>query len=460
MLENQGALWYNTLMKLNTALGILAGKTSQSILKHMGRGTTLPGKIALTFDKHILDTLAKDYEVVVITGTNGKTLTTALTVGILQEAFGQVTTNTSGANMITGITATFLSAKKNSRGKQIAVLEIDEASLSRITDFIKPSLIVFTNIFRDQMDRYGEIYTTYQMIVDGAAKAPTATILANGDSPLFNSTPLGNPVQYYGFATEEQEPKLAHYNTAGILCPHCHHIISYKLNTYANLGSYVCQECGFSRPELDYQLTELTEITHQSSRFVIDGQEYSINIGGLYNIYNALAAVSVARFLGVPPETIKAGFEKSKAVFGRQETFRIGDKDCTLVLIKNPVGATQALQMMKLAPYDFSLAVLLNANYADGIDTSWIWDADFEQIQHMAIPQVIAGGVRSSEIARRLRVTGYPEDQISECPQLSDVLQKIEQSDSKHAYILATYTAMLAFRELLAQGQLVEKEMK
>lgn len=447
-------------MKINTLLGIAAGKSSQFILKKLGRGTTLPGKIALKFDKHILDSLAKDYEVVVITGTNGKTLTTALTVGILQEAFGEITTNTSGANMITGITATFLSAKKNKNGKKIAVLEIDEASLARITDFIKPSLIVFTNIFRDQMDRYGEIYTTYQMILDGASKAPQATILANGDSPLFNSTSVINPVKYYGFATEEHEPRLAHYNTEGILCPHCHQIIQYKLNTYANLGSYICTNCGFSRPELDYKLTELKEITNISSTFVIDGQDYKINIGGLYNIYNALAAVSVAEFFGVSPEEIKAGFDKSKAVFGRQESFKLGDKDCTLVLIKNPVGATQAIEMMKLAPYDFSLSVLLNANYADGIDTSWIWDADFEQITQMDIPQVFAGGVRSSEIARRLRVTGFPENQIVETPKLEDIMSLIEQSSSQHAYILATYTAMLEFRDLLAQRQAVGKEMK
>ncbi len=339
-------------------------------------------------------------------------------------------------------------------------MEIDEASLARVTDFIKPSLIVFTNIFRDQMDRYGEIYTTYQMILDGAAKAPQATILANGDSPLFNSTKVVNPVKYYGFATEEHEPRLAHYNTEGVLCPHCHQIIQYKLNTYANLGSYICNNCGFCRPELDYKLTDLKEITNTSSTFAIDGQDYKINIGGLYNIYNALAAVSVAEFFGVSPEKIKAGFDKSKAVFGRQETFKLGDKDCTLVLIKNPVGATQAIEMMKLAPYDFSLSVLLNANYADGIDTSWIWDADFEQITQMDIPQVFAGGVRSSEIARRLRVTGYPENQITETPKLEDIMTLIEQSSSQHAYILATYTAMLEFRDLLAQRQAVGKEMK
>ena len=440
-------------------LGTLAGKSSHFVLSKLGRGSTLPGKLALKFDNDILNTLARDYEVVVITGTNGKTLTTALTVGILKEAFFEVVTNPSGANMITGITTTFLTTKKGKSGKNIAVLEIDEASLSRICDYIKPSLFVFTNIFRDQMDRYGEIYTTYQMILDAAQKVPTATVLLNGDSPLFNSVTLKNPVQYYGFDTEKGEPKLAHYNTEGILCPKCQHILKYKLNTYANLGDYICEHCGFRRPELDYKLTQLTSLRHNSSDFVIDGQSYHINIGGLYNIYNALAAVSVAQFFGVEPTTIKTGFDKSRAVFGRQETFKIGDKECTLVLIKNPVGATQALEMIKLAPYPFSLSVLLNANYADGIDTSWIWDADFEQVLNMDIPHMIAGGVRHSEIARRLRVTGYNAEQISEVADLSQVFEKIKNQETKHAYILATYTAMLEFRELLASHQVVRKEM-
>ena len=446
-------------MKINTLFGKLVGKSSHFVLSKLGRGSTLPGKLALKFDNNILNTLARDYEVVVITGTNGKTLTTALTVGILKEAFDEVVTNPSGANMISGITTTFLTAKKGKSGKNIAVLEIDEASLSRICDYIKPSLFVFTNIFRDQMDRYGEIYTTYQMILNAAAKVPEATVLMNGDSPLFNSVRLKNPVRYYGFDTKKGQAELAHYNTEGILCPKCQHILKYKLNTYANLGDYICEHCGFRRPELDYKLTQLTCLHHNSSEFVIDGQSYHINIGGLYNIYNALAAVSVAQFFGVDPTTIKTGFDKSRAVFGRQETFKIGDKECTLVLIKNPVGATQALEMIKLAPYPFSLSVLLNANYADGIDTSWIWDADFEQVLNMDIPHMIAGGVRHSEIARRLRVTGYNAEQISEVADLSQVFEEIKNQETKHAYILATYTAMLEFRDLLASHQVVRKEM-
>ena len=139
----------------------------------------------------------------VVTGTNGKTLTTALTVGILQEAFGPIVTNPSGANMISGITTTFLNAKGSS-GRPIAVLEIDEASLSRICDYITPTLFVITNIFRDQMDRYGEIYTTYRMILDGIKKAPQATVLMNGDSPLFHTLPLPNTKQTKPFIKDLQ----------------------------------------------------------------------------------------------------------------------------------------------------------------------------------------------------------------------------------------------------------------
>ena len=268
-----------------------------------------------------------------------------------------------------------------------------------------------------------------------------------------------NPVRFYGFDTEKHAPELAHYNTEGIVCPKCERILQYRLNTYANLGDYTCPNCDFHRPELDYKLTKLTKITNTTSEFVIDGQDYKINVGGLYNIYNALAAVSIAEFFGVAPEKIKAGFNKSRAVFGRQETFKIGNKSCTLVLIKNPVGASQALEMIKLADYPFSLSVLLNANYADGIDTSWIWDANFESILDMDIPEINAGGVRHSEIARRLRVTGYPEDKITQAEKLEDIMALIEKQDCDHAYILATYTAMLEFRDILAQRHAVGKEM-
>ncbi|MDR0298389.1 MAG: DUF1727 domain-containing protein, partial [Streptococcaceae bacterium] len=234
-------------MTFQVSVAKSAGRTAQFILeKIFHRGSTLPGKIALKLDGSVLSALTKNYEIVVITGTNGKTLTTALTVGILKKAYKHVVTNPTGANMITGIVSTFLKAPKVQSGeKGVAVLEIDEASLPKITEYIKPSLFVFTNIFRDQMDRYGEIYTTYDFIVKGAANSPEATVLLNGDSPLFHSKELVNPVKYYGFDHENHAPLRVHYNTEGVLCPVCHHILDFTMNTYANLGNYHCANCGF-----------------------------------------------------------------------------------------------------------------------------------------------------------------------------------------------------------------------
>jgi len=394
--------------------------------------------------------LAKDYQVVVITGTNGKTLTTALTVNILRQEFDEVLTNPTGANMVQGIVSTFLSARPK-KGKKFAVLEIDEASLSKVTKYIKPELFVFTNIFRDQMDRYGEIYTTYKMIVEGAANSPEATILCNGDSPLFNSVATVNPRKYYGFDHLPDEEQMAHYNTDGVLCPECHHILHYKMITYANLGKYYCPNCGFHRPELDYKLTEMTAMDNTSADFVIDGNDYRIEVGGMYNVYNALAATAVAEYYGVAPAKIKAGLAYDEKVFGRQEVIRIGDKECTLVLVKNPVGLNQVIDMIGLSPYPFSLVSLLNANYADGIDVSWIWDGDHEAFADMGIPQVIAGGDRHKDMALRLKVAGIPEEKIIETPELDDVIKQIADLPTEKVYILATYTAVLQLRKKLAE---------
>jgi UDP-N-acetylmuramoyl-L-alanyl-D-glutamate--2,6-diaminopimelate ligase len=429
------------------------------ILKNFFKGgSSLPGKLALSIDPHILDYLAKDYQVVVVTGTNGKTLTTALTVNILRQEFDNVLTNPTGANMVQGIVSTFLSAKKTS-GKKFAVLEIDEASLSKVTEYIKPELFVFTNIFRDQMDRYGEIYTTYQLIVDGAAKSPNATILTNGDSPIFNSIDTINPRKYYGFDHEEDHEQMAHYNTDGVLCPKCQHILHYKMITYANLGKYYCPNCDFYRPELDYKLTELKNMTNTSAEFVIDGNEYKLEVGGMYNIYNALAATAVAEYYTVSPEKIRAGLGYDEKVFGRQEVIEIDGKQCTLVLVKNPVGLNQVIDMIGLSPYQFSLVCLLNANYADGIDVSWIWDGDHEAFAEMDIPQVIAGGDRHKDMALRLKVAGIAEEIITETQNLDEVIDSIKDLPTEHVYILATYTAVLQLRKKLADKGYMEGGM-
>ncbi len=445
-------------IKSHFATGV--GKASQWVLKTFFKGgSSLPGKLALKIDPHILDHLAGDYQVVVITGTNGKTLTTSLVVNILRQEFDNVLTNPTGANMVQGIVSTFLSAKNKKGQKKFAVLEIDEASLSKVTAYIKPELFVFTNIFRDQMDRYGEIYTTYQMIVDGAAKSPKATILANGDSPIFNSLDTVNPRLYYGFDHEQDHEQAAHYNTDGLLCPKCQHILHYKMNTYANLGNYYCPNCDFKRPELDYRLTSLKKMTNISSEFTIDDHDYKIEIGGLYNIYNALAATAVAEYYHVAPEKIRKGLGYDEKVFGRQETIDIYGKKCTLVLVKNPVGLNQVIDMIGLAPYQFSLVCLLNANYADGIDVSWIWDGNHEALAKMKIPKVIAGGDRHKEMALRLKVAGIGENELEEVDSLDQVITAISNLPTDHIYILATYTAVLQLRKRLAEQGIMEGGM-
>ncbi|MBP7086064.1 MAG: Mur ligase family protein [Enterococcus sp.] len=439
-------------MKIRHYFATAVGKTSQWLLQTFFKGgSSYPGKIALTLDPNILDYLAKDYEVIVVTGTNGKTLTTALIVKILQQEFDDVLTNPTGANMVQGIVSTFLSAHGKKGHKKFAVLEIDEASLSKVTRYIKPKLFVFTNIFRDQMDRYGEIYTTYQMILDGAAQAPEATILANGDSPIFNSKDTPNPRIYYGFNHQADHEQFADPNTDGVLCPHCQHILHYKMITYANLGKYYCPNCDFKRPELAYQLTQLGEMTNVSSVFTVDEESYKIEVGGLYNIYNALTAAAVGQHYGVSPEKIRLGLSYDEKVFGRQEVITIGSKKCTLVLVKNPVGLNQVIDTITLSPNDFSLVCLLNANYADGIDVSWIWDGSYEHLTKRAIPQVLTGGDRREDMTFRLQVAGLAEETIHECANLDDVIAQIPQLPTEEVYILATYTAVLQLRQKLTE---------
>ncbi len=445
-------------MSVRSSLATFVGKSSRWFLQTFFKGgSSLPGKIALKIDPNVLDQLAKDYHIIVITGTNGKTLTTALTVNILKQEFGEVLTNTTGANMLQGIISTFLSGKKNKNGQNFAVLEIDEASLSKVTEFLTPELFVFTNIFRDQMDRYGEIYTTYKLIVDGASKAPNATILMNGDLPIFNSVKTLNPVKYYGFNHQKDQELHAHYNTDGVLCPDCQRILEYKMITYSNLGKYYCPNCNFKRPDLDYQLTELINTTNTSAEFVIDHEKYSIEVGGLYNVYNALSATAVAEYYNIAPEKIRTGLAYDEKVFGRQEVIQIGDKKCTLVLVKNPVGLNQVIDTMKMAPFDFSLVALLNANYADGIDISWIWDSQLEELQSMSIPKVITGGERREDMTLRLKVSGIDPANLTEVSNIKEVISEIKQVPTEHVYILATYTAVLQMRkELIQQGYIKE----
>ncbi|MFT8854164.1 MAG: Mur ligase family protein [Leuconostoc suionicum] len=443
-------------MTLKSSIARATAKSSYWFLRnvlHRG-GTSLPGKLAVSIDPNILKTIQQDFDLIIVTGTNGKTLTTALITRVLQAGGYHVITNPSGSNMIQGITGTLVTTKikTSPNGKKpLAVLEVDEANVEKITTAIQPKMFVLTNIFRDQMDRYGEIYTTYDKIVAGIKNAPEALVLANGDSPIFTRGDFTNTRRYFGFnqiAPSDYQPNVAPINTDGILSPTDNSVLHYDFITYANLGKYFSVTDEFSRPKLDYQVTSIDDLTPRYSTFSIDNTPLRIEIGGLYNIYNALAAFSVGREFGVAPEQIKKAFESNAQIFGRQEAIDVDGKDVIIVLIKNPVGTNSVIDMMLTEKDEFSLLALLNANYADGIDTSWIWDAEFEKLHDTKIQAVATGGERYKDLRVRLKMAGFANQSVYE--NLSEVVTAIKSLPTKKVYIAATYTAMLQLREQLS----------
>ena len=356
-------------MNLKSGIAKVAGKSSYWFLHNVLKGgTSFPGKFAMKIDPEVLNSLAKGYETIIVTGTNGKTMTTALIVEALKKKYGDILTNPSGSNMQQGIVTAFLAHKNKKAKKKIAVLEVDEANVKMVTKLLHPSVFVLTNIFRDQMDRYGEIYTTYQKIVDGIKLAPNATIIANGDASIFSSVELPNKKVFYGFKLPDDKDEndfKAPVNTDGVLCPKCDHILHYHERIYANLGDFFCPNCGYHRPELTYSVNQIINQTPNSLKFKMGEKEYSIGIGGTYNIYNALAAYSVAREFDLSEEEVAQSFAENKRIFGRQELINYAGKEIDLILVKNPVGLDEVLHMLNTEKDNYSLVALLNANQTE-----------------------------------------------------------------------------------------------
>ena len=448
-------------MSFKSALATFVGKSSYVVLHDILRrgGTSLPGKLATKIDPEVMTTLAEHYDVILITGTNGKTLTTTLTTRVLREKYPDVITNPSGSNMMQGITGTMLTAKVTDKSQRpIALLEVDEANVEAVARQLKPKAFVLTNIFRDQLDRFGEIYTTYDKILKGIRLFPEATVIANADSPIFMRGNLPNPKVYFGFNHLPADGDMkAPHNTDGILSPTDDTVLHYHFMTFGNQGDYFSVTDDFKRPELDYAVTMVNEMTPRFSNFDIDGETYQIEIGGMYNIYNALAAYAVGRYLGVSTEQIHHAFESNAQIFGRQEAVKVNGKEVTIVLIKNPVGANQVIDMMKTDDQPFSLIALLNANYADGIDTSWIWDTDFESLQDSGMQKIVTGGERYKDLYVRLKMAGYGDLPVYQ--DLKQIVKAIDSMPTERVYIAATYTAMLQLRAQLAQEGFIKTGM-
>lgn len=440
-------------MSIKENLIIKVAKLSRFLLKITNhKATSLPGKIAYNLDKDILKTLSENTKFIFVTGTNGKTMTTHFITNILRNYYDHVFTNDSGSNMIQGIITSLLDNDENE--KTVAVLEVDEANLVRISKFLKPDYVVLTNIFRDQMDRFGEIYNVYKKILSGLENLDDLRIIANGDLPIFSYDSLKkyNPI-YYGIREEDKISNSynldAEFNSDGILCPKCNSILKYKLVNYSSLGDFSCPTCDFHSPILNYKINKIISMEANFSKFLVDGQEYETQIGGFYNIYNALSSIALAKELEIPYNKIYEGLKYQEHVFGRQEIIDIEGKEIVINLVKNPTGLNQIINLMLLEKSPISLYCILNDNYADGKDISWIYDSYYEKLKKLDIKAIKVSGIRKTDMKRRLEIANIFDGNIEEFNYEDEILEKIKNEKTEKIYILSTYTAMLRLREVL-----------
>lgn len=447
-------------ISIKSIISIIASKITIFLTKTILKGgTTFPGKVALKIDRNILSNVSKGYKVVLITGTNGKTTTTSMIYNIIKESGNKVITNNTGANLFPGIVTTFIDNYKffNKVEDSYAVIEVDEANLKYITEYINPEIITVTNLFRDQLDRYGEVYTTLSKILEGIHLSPNTTLVLNGDESLLGKLELPNKTVFYGFNASIGDNKDIEINADAKFCKFCKSPYEYNHITYNHLGNFYCTGCGFKRAPLEYAVTEILELTPDSSTVKLNDLEVTISQSGAYNIYNGLCAYAVTKEIGINDASIKKSLQNQDSSFGRQEALNIEGKDVKIILVKNPAGYNQALDTLCLNKDPFAAAFLLNDNYADGTDVSWIWDVDFEKLHDLNINEVFVSGIRCYDMAVRLNVAGLNKDNFIIEETFEELTEKIKSSKNDKIYILATYTAMINFRKYLHSKGYIKK---
>ncbi|MCL2837593.1 MAG: MurT ligase domain-containing protein [Oscillospiraceae bacterium] len=424
---------------------ILATKILIFLMRLLGGGSSKPGELILKIDKRILAKLTRGYNVILVTGTNGKTTTCSMIYNIMRRAGLNVINNSSGANMPGGIVTCFAANYKffDRASDKYAIIEVDEAYLKRITAQIKPKAIIVTNVFQDQVDRYGDIDVTFNMIMDAIKNTPESTLILNGDEPLFGTLPVPNPCVYYGFNV----PREGANNAEEVLCKNCGTAYAYKSVTFSRLGDYACGNCGQARPRLDYTVGGEMSLALNKSVVTINEKSLSVGVPGFYNVYNALCAYAVSSYLGISHEVIAASLAEQVSKFGRFEVIPVDESELVMLLIKNPAGANQCIDTVALDDGNMSFLIMLNDNAGDGTDISWINDTNFEKLASMDYSNVIVGGTRAADLNERLKSAGLNNTKI--CGTFDEILAAVS-GEKKRVYALLTYTAMITFRKYLA----------
>ncbi len=441
------------MIKIRSILTIYITKIIIFLLRLFKKGgTNLPGKIANKLCPKVLTYASKNYTTIFITGTNGKTTTTKMIVNMLKENDLEVISNEAGANMKTGIITCFIDNFKLSKKHRYAIIEIDEANLKYVCEEAKGSYVIITNIFRDQLDRYGEVYTTLNKILEGIRDNDTVLIL-NGDEPLFGDINKDNKKVFFGLDIDRNN--IVETNVEGKFCIKCGKAYEYNFVSYSHLGDYYC-ECGYKRPQLDYIVNNVTANSDGTTNFVYKNHNIKLEMSGLYNVYNALAGISIAEVLELDIEKVIKSLEKEKSPFGRQEEVNIYGKNVKIMLVKNPAGYNEALNILTSLDKEVATCFMLNDNAADGKDVSWVFDVGFEKVASL-ISHSYCGGTRAFDMAIRLNISGVDKEKIEVFSSYHQFLDYINKCEDDTIYTFVTYTAMMEFRKYLFDMKFISK---
>lgn len=427
--------------KLSAIAGRLIGKKSSST----------PGSIALKIAPDLIRHLAPKLTcgIVVTCGTNGKTTTNNLLNAALKKCGYTTVCNSLGANMLSGV-ATAFAERCDLLGRlraDWAVLEIDEAFARKVFSHLTPNYMVVTNLFRDQLDRYGEIDITMDLLRNAIDMHENLTLILNGDDPLSAQFGEGRKAYYYGISQkvlpQEEETK------EGRFCAKCGKEQSYHFVHYSQLGDYYCPHCGNKRPDIDFAASKID--LSGSMKFSVNDTPIDVNYRGFYNIYNILAVYSALQVMGITNKDFNQILSDYKPQIGRMEQIEIGNKPFILNLAKNPAGFNQAIQTVMLDKRKKDVIVAINATANDGKDLSWLWDVDFDKLKDETLNLLCTGGVRRHDLTLRFKYADIAVDHI--CENMEDALQHCLSTDAEVCYVLVNYSVLFGTQETMLNMQ-------
>lgn len=440
------------MINIRRMLAVWAAKVAEKISVHIfhRQGVTWAGKIALKICPSILSDLAGQVkkDIFIVCGTNGKTTTNNMLCAALEAEGYKVVCNHTGSNMLNGVAAAFaLSAGLSGNlNADYASIEIDEASTRRVFPHFKPDYMVLTNLFRDQLDRYGEIDITMNLLKEVMQTAPKMKVIVNGDDALstFLAMDSGNPYVTYGISEKVLDDKDSHEIREGRFCKKCGALLHYNFYHYSQLGDYACTNCDFKRPQIQYDASEIE--VGENLAFTVEGRRIKANYKGFYNIYNILAAYAAARTGGLKLTHFNEMLEKFNPENGRMESFDVKGTRIVLNLAKNPAGFNQNISAVMQDETLKDIIIMINDNDQDGTDISWLWDVDFDRFAGANINSITVSGIRCQDMRLRMKYVDIPSRLEADVE--SAIRERVENG-CKNLYVLVNYTALFSTRNVL-----------